>query len=432
MPPDTLSQKPLPQTDDCACCGTDSGGQTISGLLARLLPGLIPAAEGVIACPLRQARGRVLAQDLVTDQPIPSFRRSAMDGYALRGADLPADDGPLTLPVRGRVAAGDTGLGLPDTAGAVRIFTGAAIPPDCDRVVMQEDCDSDGSTVLIRRLPAIGANIRLPGDDLAAGTVALTAGTRLDARHIACAASLGLSAVPVRRRLRVAVLSTGSELTEPGQPLRPGAIYNSNRFLLATRLEEAGFEVIDLPAVSDDPAQIRAALQAAAACDAVITSGGVSVGEEDHVKGAVLAIGGRIDHWRLAIKPGKPVAVGALPGPGGRETLFLGLPGNPNAVFVTLMLIGLPLLQALAGIPYRAPRPFPVRLAEGFRRKAGREEYLSVILDPAPDGLPLARRSGHGSSAQQSALMMADALMILPAPCTEAEAGTVFPALLLP
>lgn len=428
MPDPLLPAASTPASDDCACHGPQGPEQTIGSLLARLLPGL-SAVEGNALCPLRQARGRVLAEDLVTDQPIPSFRRSAMDGYALRQEDCPDGAASLSLPVRGRVAAGDSGLGLPDGPGAVRIFTGAALPPDCDRVVMQEDCDSDGSSVLIRRIPAAGANVRLPGDDLAAGSVALTAGTRLDARHIACAASLGLSHVPVRRRLRVAVLSTGSELTEPGQLLPPGAIYNSNRFLLATRLEDAGFEVIDLPAVSDDPAQVQAALRAAAACDAVITSGGVSVGEEDHVKGAVLAVGGRIDHWRLAIKPGKPVAVGALPGPEGRETLFLGLPGNPNAVFVTLMLIGLPLLRALAGTPYRPPLSFPVRLTEGFRRKTGREEYVSVTLHPGPDGIPLASRSGHGSSAQQSALVAADALMIVPAACGQADSGMVFPAL---
>ena len=422
---------PLTTPDDCACCGPQDENRTIEALLARLLPDQ-PVVQDVTLCPVRQARGRVLAQDLSVAEPIPAFRRSAMDGYALRAQDLNGPT-PLTLPLRGRVAAGDSGQGLPERAGAVRIFTGAALPPDCDRVIMQEDCTTDGDSVTLHRLPNAGANIRLPGDDLAAGAIALTAGTQLGARHLACAATLGLANVPVRRRLRVAVLSTGSELTEPGQPLRPGAIYNSNRFLLAARLEEAGFDVLDLSTVRDDPATVAAALRRAAdSCDAVVSSGGVSVGDEDHVKGAVLTLGGRIDHWRLAIKPGKPVAVGALPGPDEQECLFLGLPGNPNAVFVTLMLIGLPLLRARAGIAYRPPVRFPVRITEEIRRKAGREEYISVTLRPGADGLPVAERTGHGSSAQQSALVAADALLVIPADCDHAAAGTIFPALPLP
>lgn len=414
--------------DACACCGPKGDERTIDGLLARLLPGIAPVPE-VERVTLADARGRVLAEDLVARRPIPDFRRSAMDGYALRATDVAGAGVELLAPLRGRVAAGDSGLGLPDGPGIVRIFTGAALPPDCDRVVMQEDCRDTGGLVHVRKVPPAGANIRLPGDDMPEGAVAVRAGTRLGPRQVACAASLGLASVVVRRRPVVAVLSTGSELVEPGEPLRPGAIHNSNRTLIAGMLEEAGFDLVILPTVADDPDGMAKALRAAAACDAVVTSGGVSVGDEDHVRGAVAAAGGQIDHWRLAIKPGKPLAVGHLPRPSGGEALFLGLPGNPNAVFVTLSLVGLPLLRALAGLPYAPPPTLRARFQGSFRRVPGRAEYVSVTLEPGPDGIPAARRLGHGSSAQQSALAAADALLVVPASCGEVEDGALFDAI---
>ncbi len=414
--------------DACTCCGPKSDERTIDGLLSRLLPGIAPVA-GVERVTLREARGRVLAEDLVARRPIPDFRRSAMDGYALRGTDVAGAGVELLAPLRGRVAAGDSGLGLPDGPGIVRIFTGAALPPDCDRVVMQEDCRESGGLVHVRKVPPAGANIRLPGDDMPEGTVAVRAGTRLGPRQVACAASLGRASLLVRWRPMVAVLSTGSELVEPGEPLRPGAIHNSNRSLITGMLEEAGFDVVILPTVADDPGSVAQALRAASACDAVVTSGGVSVGDEDHVRGAVDAVGGRIDHWRLAIKPGKPLAVGHLPRPSGGEALFLGLPGNPNAVFVTLSLVGMPLLRALAGLPHVPPPRLRVRFQGGFRRATGREEYVSVSLSPGPDGMPVAQRLGHGSSAQQSALAAADALVVVPASCGLVEDGALFDAI---
>lgn len=418
----------MPSSDACGCCGPDSRDRTIAGLLSTLLPRLQPVLEHE-EVPLRAARGRVLAVDLVATRPVPDFRRSAMDGYALRPGDVPDGAGELMLPLRGRVAAGDSGLDLPDGPGLVRILTGAALPSACDRVVMQEDCREQAGMVHVRKIPAAGANVRLPGDDMEAGAVAVPAGTRLDPRHLAAAATLGLSTVPVCRRLRVAVLSTGSELVEPGQALRPGAIHNSNRFLIAGLLENMGFEVVDLPTVADDPEQVKAALRSAAGCDALVTSGGVSVGDEDHVRTALVAVGGAIDHWRLAIKPGKPLAVGHLPGHDGRRTLFLGLPGNPNAVLVTLALVGLPLLRTLAGSPHAPPARLRVRTGGPIRHQPGREEYVSVALRQADDGVPVADRLGHGSSAQQSAMAAADALLIVPAELGSVEAGVLLDAL---
>ncbi|HYE51097.1 MAG TPA: gephyrin-like molybdotransferase Glp [Azospirillaceae bacterium] len=404
--------------------------RTVESMLEAVLPTLRPVA-GTEEAGLRQAAGRVLARDVVAAGPVPGFARSAVDGYA-----LPPPEGEAglaaVLPVRARVAAGDDAGALPPGPGAVRIFTGGAIPPGCDRVVMQEDCREAGGTVHVRAVPPAGANIRLPGDDLAAGAVALAAGTLLDPRHLAVAASLGLTALPVRRRPRVGVLSTGSELVEPGEALPPGRIYNSNRFLMCGLVEAAGMEAVDLGTVPDDPAATRAVLARAAGCDAIATSGGVSVGEEDHVRAAVEAVGGRIDHWKLAIKPGKPLAVGTLPGEGGREVLFLGLPGNPNAVFVTLCLAGLPLLRVLAGLPYRAPRTFTVRCAEGFRRAPGRREYVPVRLSRDADGIPAASRLGTGGSAQQARLAAADALMVVPAETGDVRAGDLLDAIAVP
>jgi len=443
-------------TADACCRG---GGLTIPDLLDRLLPTLRPVA-GVETVPLAAARGRVLADPLVADQPVPSFARSAVDGYALKAADLPAGR-DVVLPVIGRLAAGDVvqdaagdvvqdaagdvvqnaaddpvqdaaggGLpGLPTGPGAVRIFTGAAIPPGYDRVVMQEDCRAQGDTVHVRRVPGAGDNIRGIGDDMAAGQTVFAAGTLLDARHLGVAASLGRVSLPVRRRLRVGVLSTGSELVLPGRPLAPGRIHASNGFVIAALLEQAGFTVVDLGVVADDPALIDRALRAAGGLDALVTSGGVSVGDEDHVRGAVERAGGRIDHWRLAIKPGKPVAVGQLPGPDD-PLLFIGLPGNPNAVFVTLALIGLPLLRARAGQPQHRLHPVTVRVQGGWHRSPGRTEYVSAQwLGPGPDGVARARRLGTGGSAQQCALGLSDLLLVLPAEAGSVQDGDLVQAL---
>lgn len=389
--------------------------RSVDELLELLLPSLAPVAE-TEAVALAAARGRILAGDLAAKAPVPSFARSGVDGYALSRA---AAEGERFL-VHGRLTAGMSAEGLYCGDAAVRIFTGAMIPADAAAVAMQEYTAGEGPAIALTRPVPAGANIRPIGDDLPAGTVALRGGTRLDARHIAVAASVGATTLTVRRRLRVGTLTTGDELLDAGAALPPGRIVDTNTYLLSGLLEAAGFERIDLGRAADTPESLSRAFARAADCDAVITTGGVSVGEEDHVRPVVIAEGGRIDHWRVAIKPGKPLAVGRL----GSGALFLGLPGNPNAVLVTLALIGLPLLRALAGVPHRPPPKLRLSVAEGFHRLPGRTEYVPVRVEGER-----AFRLGNGGSAQQAAMAAADALLIVPAEAERIDAGQVLDAL---
>jgi len=335
--------------------------------------------------PLIDALGRTLAADVVAGIDVPPADNSAMDGYALRHVDWsPADPG---LPLSQRVTAGSAPEPL--AAGtAARIFTGAEIPAGADTVVMQEDCEALDDAVRIRALPDAGANIRRRGQDIRCGEQVLPAGRRLRPQDLGLAASLGLAEVAVWRRLRVAILSTGDELVEPGQETGPGQIYNSNRFTLAAQLAAWGFEVIDLGVARDEPAAVRSALmRGAEAADVVITAGGVSVGEEDHVKGVVESQG-RLDLWRIAIRPGKPFAFGEI---GGKP--FLGLPGNPVSVFVTLLIIARPFLFACQSAAGGTVRPLPG--VAGFSKTGGtREEYLRVQVGAA--GLELFPNQSSG------------------------------------
>ncbi len=399
----------------------------IDDLLERLLPSIEPVQE-LESVSLRDARGRVLGRTVAAEGPVPGFRRSAVDGYALC---LPADGAAtdLVLPVVGYIAAGAPLIDVPPTPGAIRIFTGAPVPRDFDRVAMQEDCLAGLTTVPVRRVPKAGANVRQIGDDIAAGQVALSCGTQLDGRHLAVAASLGLTNLRVRRRIRIGVLSTGSELVSPGQNLGPGKIYASNGVLVTAILEQAGFDVVDLGIVEDDPDCINAALNTSLELDALVTSGGVSVGESDYVRRTMVAAGGKIEQWRLPIKPGKPILFGRLPRNARSELPVIGLPGNPNAAFVTLVLIGLPLLRAVAGQPRRVLHPILVEVQASWRHAPGRQEFVPVQLLPAGlRGIAGACRAGSGGSAQQCALSTADALAIVPAEADGVAVGDVLAA----
>ena len=320
------------------------------------------------------ANGRVLAVAQTSTLNVPERDNTQMDGYAVRALDCAS--GAASLPVSQRIAAGHVGQPLqPGTAA--RIFTGALIPDGADCVVMQEQCVLNDGVVTIDHLPQAGEWVRRQGEDIRAGSVILEAGRRLRSQEMGLAASVGLARLPVLRKLRVALFSTGDELAMPGQPLPPGAVYNSNRFTLRGLLENLGCEIHDLGIVPDTLAATRAVLrQAAQGSDLIITSGGVSVGEEDHIKPAVEAEG-RLNMWQIAVKPGKPLAFGEV-----EQAFFVGLPGNPVSSFVTFLLFVRPFILRLQGVTGTvAPRSY--RLAAAFERiKADRRnEFLRAKIN---------------------------------------------------
>lgn len=361
---------------------------------------------------LADAHGRILAAPLRSPLDVPGFDNSAMDGFALHTRDL-AQARVIGLPVSQRIPAGRTGTPL--TAGTcARIFTGAAIPEGANAVAIQEVCRMEGERLFLDQELRAQENIRPRGNDIAAGTVILEAGAVLRAAQLGLAASVGVAVLTVYCKLRVAIFSTGDELVEPGTALAPGQIYNSNRYQLRALLEAQGCDVIDLGTVADTLADTRAALEnAAAAADLIITSGGVSVGEEDHVKAALEAIG-TLNLWRIRMKPGKPLAYGRA-----RNTPFIGLPGNPVSVFVTFLLFARPYLQRLQGRVAREPQDYPVRAGFSYRAK-GRREYVRVQLHHEADGLT-AQAFGRQGSDVLSSVAWADGLVEI------AEHATVQP-----
>ncbi|MBZ0138597.1 MAG: molybdopterin molybdotransferase MoeA [Pseudorhodoplanes sp.] len=327
-----------------------------------------------------RALGRVVARDIPAPIDLPPFDNSAVDGYAVRHADL-APDAETRLRVADRVAAGHS-AGRPVAAGeAVRIFTGAPMPAAADTVFMQEDCRVENGCVIVPPGLNKGANCRLAGEDIRANTVALPQGRVIDPQHMALAAAIGLAEIDVRRRVRVALFSTGDEIVEPGSTREGPRLFDANRSLLAGLFERAGAAVTDLGIVADDRKRIAQELLAAAAGhDLIVTSGGVSTGEADHVRNAIETVG-RLVFWRVAIKPGRPVAMGVV-----RGAAFVGLPGNPVAAFVTFARVVRPLLRRLAGAGPRTLVALPVRAAFAYRKKAGRREYVRTVLRRAADG----------------------------------------------
>ena len=398
-------------SDDCFAFG---GGLTpVDEALARLERTLAPVVEPETAA-LAAARGRVLARDVRAGEDVPPHDNSAVDGYAVYFDDL-APDAETLLPVAGRAAAGHP-FPRPQRRGeAVLIFTGAPMPrgpgggPGPDTVAMLEDCRTDGDRVALPPGLPRGANRRAAGEDVAAGAVALRAGRRLRPQDIGLAAALGLAELPVYAPLRVAVFSTGDEVRDPGAPRGPGAIYDSNRFALAAALAGLGCAVGDLGILPDDRPAIGRALAAAAdGHDAIVASGGVSAGGEDHVRGAV-EDNGSIHFWRLAIKPGRPVALGQV----GR-TPFIGLPGNPAAAMVTFLRVARPVLLRLAGAAEAAPRLYRVRAGFGYKKKRGRREYVRVRLEAGGDGRWTARKFPRDGAGILSSMVFADGLVELP------------------
>ncbi|MEO5337900.1 MAG: molybdopterin molybdotransferase MoeA [Magnetospirillum sp. WYHS-4] len=392
---------------------------TLEEALVRLR-GSFRAAVGTETVPLRAALGRVLAEDLVAGRDVPPHDNSAMDGYAVRVADLSADL-PTRLPVTGRIAAGHP-LDRPARPGeALRIFTGAPMPEGTDTVVMQEDVTLDGDHVILPPGIPAGANRRCRGEDVAAGTTIIPRGRLLRAQEIGLAASVGRSELPVAERLRAAVFSTGDELRDPlaGAAPPPGCVFDANRFTALALLEGLGCAVTDLGILPDDRAAMAKALAAAArGHHLIVTSGGVSEGEEDHVKAAVEEQGD-LHFWKMAIKPGKPVALGRV----GRAA-FVGLPGNPVSAMVTFMLVGRAVALLLMGRDDIVPPRIPVRAGFSFRRKPGRREWLRVHLERDEDDGLVARKFSSEGSGILTSMVDSDGLVEVPEAVAVIEPGT--------
>ena len=388
----------------------------------RLIVERVAPVDGTETTALRDAVGRVLAEGIIAPVDVPPFDNSAVDGYAVRAADLQTA-GETRLAIVDRVTAGRAADHALKTGEAIRIFTGAPVPAGADTVFMQEDCRVEGGAVIVPSGLKLGANRRLAGEDMRAGAVALPAGRRLAVQHVALAAALGLTALKVRRRVRVALFSTGDEIVEPGAKLPRAALYDSNRYLLAGLIARLGAEVTDLGILGDDPLELARAIGAAAQShDLVLTSGGVSTGEADHVRSAIESIG-RIVFWRMAIKPGRPVAMGVLPARGGDGAAFVGLPGNPVAVFVTFVRVVRPLLLRLAGALPEPLLAMPTRAAFAYKKRKGRREYVRVALRPAADGTIEAFKHAQDGASVITSLTETDGLAELGEDVTSIEPG---------
>jgi molybdopterin molybdotransferase len=402
-------------SDDCFAFGGPmmSVDEAVGIIAAR-----VSAVRDVETVSLAQADGRILAHDIAAPLPLPPFTNSAVDGYAVRACDLPPGK-EATFPVGERVQAGASAREPVRPGHAVRIFTGAPMPDGTDTVFMQEDVriDENGKVVLPTGLKP-GANVRPAGEDIPIGSVALKAGQRLRPQDVALAAAFGLTQVEVRRRIRVVVLSTGNELVSPGSVRAPSQLFDSNRFMLMAMLARLGCEVRDLGIVRDDRASLADGLKkVAGAHDLILTTGGVSTGEEDHVKASVESVGTLV-LWRMAIKPGRPVAMGIIGG-----TPFIGLPGNPVASFVTFVHVVRPTVLALAGATPQQLVPMPVRAAFSYKKKIARREYVRVNLRQASDGALEVTKFPREGAGLLSSLVDTDGLVELGEAITQVEPG---------
>ena len=409
---------------DCCADGHEGPALKLADALARILAEVQPVS-GSETLAVRSALGRVLYADVVSTINVPSHTNSAMDGYALHGAELSAA-GETRLEVVGTSAAGRPFAGAVGAGQCVRIMTGAPMPAATDTVVMQENVTRDGDTAIIRAGQKPGQHVRQAGEDIAAGNVALHAGTLLLPAQIGILASIGVGEVSVRRRPRVAFFSTGDELRSVGQPLGEGNIYDSNRYTIYGMLTRLGVELLDMGVIRDDRDAVEQAFaRAAQEADAIVTSGGVSVGDADYVA-ETLERAGTVGFWKVAMKPGRPIAFGRI-----GDALFFGLPGNPNSVMATFYQLVQPSLQALAGMPDPAPPlTMPAISASALRKKPGRREFQRGVLSRAADGRLVVHKTGHQGSGVLSSMAAANCFIVLPedaGPVSEGDEVTVQP-----
>ena len=389
--------------------------------MERLIGERVAPVAGSERVLLSAARSRVTARDVIAPADLPPFDNSAVDGYAVRHADL-EPDGDSRLAIAGRLTAGARAAPAIKPGEAVRIFTGAAMPEGADTVFMQEDVTVEGGHVIVPPGLKRGANRRLAGEDVAQGRVVLPAGTVLEAQHVALAAALGITELEVRRRLTVAIFSTGDEVVEPGAARAGTAIYDANRYLLRELLDRLGAAVTDVGILPDEPQALARALTEAAGHDLIVTSGGVSTGEADHVRAAVERVGSLV-FWRVAIKPGRPVAMGVIRAADGHSAAFVGLPGNPVAVFVTFVRVVKPLLRRLAGAAPQTLVALPVRAAFAYKKKKDRREYVRVALRRAADGEIEAVKHPQDGAGILTSLTETDGLLEFPEDVTAIEPG---------
>jgi molybdopterin molybdotransferase len=401
-------------SDDCfAFGGPMMSVDEAVGIIAARVAG-IKEAETVS---LVEADGRILACDIAAPLPLPPFTNSAVDGYAVASRDLPKA-AEQTFAVTGRVAAGSSAGKTTEPGHAMRIFTGAPMPDGADTVFMQEDVRIDGDNVILPAGLKAGANVRPAGEDIPHGHAALKAGQRLRPQDIALVAAFGLTHVDVIRRIRVAVFSTGDELVSPGDTRGASQLFDSNRFMLMAMLRRLGCDVSDAGIFRDERASLASALKRVAADhDLLLTTGGVSTGEEDHVKAAVESAGSLV-LWRMAIKPGRPVAMGIIAG-----TPLIGLPGNPVASFVTFVHVVRPTILALSGAAQEPLVPMPVRAAFAYKKKIARREYVRVSLRRGDDGMLEAIKFPREGAGLLSSLAETDGLVELGEEVTQVSPG---------
>ncbi|KWV59249.1 molybdopterin biosynthesis protein MoeA [Bradyrhizobium macuxiense] len=401
-------------SDDCFAFG---GPMMSVDEAVGLITARVTAVTEIETVTLAASDGRVLAGDIAAPLALPPFTNSAVDGYAVASGDLPQTDA-CAFPLSGRLPAGASAQAALKRGEATRIFTGAPMPDGADTVFMQEDVHLDNGKVVLPAGLKPGANVRPAGEDIPLGHVALQAGQRLRPQDVALAAAFGLTDLSVVRRLRVAVFSTGDELVSPGEHRAAAQLFDSNRFMLMAMLRRLGCEISDLGILRDEPTALASALRnVAGAHDLILTTGGVSTGEEDHVKAGVEAVG-KLVLWRMAIKPGRPVAMGIIDG-----TPLIGLPGNPVASFVTFVHVVRPTVLALMGARQEPLVPLPVRAAFTYKKKTGRREYVRVNLRDAHDGAREAIKFPREGAGLLSSLVDTDGLVELGEQVTRVEPG---------